>query len=51
MRIDWAKSMHLSPASRVRQARGFALIDLLFVVALIGMLAAMSTPGLMRARA
>lgn len=43
--------MQLPPASRTRQVRGFALIDLLFVIAIIGVLAGLATPGLMRARA
>jgi type II secretory pathway pseudopilin PulG len=43
--------MQLSPPMRAREARGFALIDLLFVIAIIGMLSAIATPGLMRARA
>jgi type II secretory pathway pseudopilin PulG len=40
-----------SPTSRVREARGFALIDLLFVIAIIGVIASMAMPGLIRARA
>ena len=35
----------------VRSARGFALIDLLFVIAIIGVVASMAMPGLIRARA
>ncbi len=51
MRTHWARTMQLSPAMRAQEARGFALIDLLFVIAIIGVIAAMSTPGLLRARA
>ena len=38
--------------ARTRGAReaGFTLIDMLFVVALIGLIASMAIPGLMRAR-
>jgi prepilin-type N-terminal cleavage/methylation domain-containing protein len=37
--------------SRPRTDRGFALIDLLFVIAIIGVIASMAMPGLLRARA
>ncbi len=37
------------PGRRGRQA-GFTLIDMLFVVAIVGLLASMAVPGLMRAR-
>jgi hypothetical protein len=37
-------------ASPVRNEAGFSLIDMLFVVALIGLLSTLAIPGLMRAR-
>jgi type II secretory pathway pseudopilin PulG len=43
--------MRILTASRHRQDAGFALIDLLFVVALIAVIASMAMPGLLRARA
>lgn len=42
--------MHLAARKRARGDAGFTLIDMLFVVALVGLLASMAIPGLMRAR-
>jgi type II secretory pathway pseudopilin PulG len=50
--------MELTPSTSIRTGRrsaaagqaGFTLIDMLFVVGLIGLLASMAIPGLMRAR-
>src|SRR5204862_6578604 len=42
--------MELSPRKHRRSEEGFTLIDMLFVVALIGLLASMAIPGLMKAR-
>lgn len=42
--------MELTPLKRKRADAGFTLIDMLFVVALIGLLASMAIPGLMKAR-
>jgi type II secretory pathway pseudopilin PulG len=42
--------METTPAINRRHEAGFTLIDLLFVIALIGVLASMAIPGLMRAR-
>jgi|SRR3954464_8275110 prepilin-type N-terminal cleavage/methylation domain-containing protein len=42
--------MKLMPRRKRRSDAGFTLIDMLFVVALIGLLASMAIPGLMKAR-
>jgi type IV pilus assembly protein PilA len=42
--------MELTPRKRIRRDAGFTLIDMLFVVGLIGLLASLAIPGLMRAR-
>lgn len=42
--------MDLTPSKRSSREAGFTLIDMLFVVALVGLLASMAIPGLMRAR-
>src|SRR3954470_15313026 len=42
--------MELTSPKRIRRDAGFTLIDMLFVVGLIGLLASMAIPGLIRAR-
>jgi type II secretory pathway pseudopilin PulG len=42
--------MATTTAARVGNPKGFTLIDLLFVIALIGVLSPLAIPGLMRAR-
>jgi prepilin-type N-terminal cleavage/methylation domain-containing protein len=42
--------MQLMPTKQIRRDAGFTLIDMLFVIALIGLLASLAIPGLMRAR-
>jgi prepilin-type N-terminal cleavage/methylation domain-containing protein len=42
--------MELTPSLGRRHEAGFTLIDMLFVVAIVGLLASMAIPGLMRAR-
>jgi len=47
---EWDIDMKLMPRRQRRSDAGFTLIDMLFVVALIGLLASMAIPGLMKAR-
>jgi type II secretory pathway pseudopilin PulG len=42
--------MKLTPSRSRRREAGFTLIDILFVIAILGLLASMAIPGLMRAR-
>ena len=42
--------MDSSKVGAVRNESGFTLIDLLFVIAIIGLLSTLAIPGLMRAR-
>jgi prepilin-type N-terminal cleavage/methylation domain-containing protein len=42
--------MDTKPLKRRRRDAGFTLIDMLFVVALVGLLASLAIPGLMKAR-
>lgn len=42
--------MERNPSGRRRRDAGFTLVDMLFVVAIVGLLASMAIPGLMRAR-
>jgi prepilin-type N-terminal cleavage/methylation domain-containing protein len=42
--------MTVTPTRRGPREAGFTLIDMLFVVAIVGLLASMAIPGLMRAR-
>jgi hypothetical protein len=44
------EDMRLTPTKSLRGEAGFTLIDMLFVVALVGLLASMAIPGLMKAR-
>ena len=42
--------MGTTTAARVENQKGFTLIDMLFVIALVGVLSTLAIPGLMRAR-
>ena len=42
--------MGTSTAVSVQNQKGFTLIDMLFVIALIGVISTLAIPGLMRAR-
>jgi hypothetical protein len=46
---EWGR-MTLSNARRARPDAGFTLIDLLYVIALIGLISSLAIPGMMRAR-
>jgi hypothetical protein len=45
-----AQGANMTPHKSRRSEAGFTLIDMLFVVALVGLLASMAIPGLMKAR-
>jgi hypothetical protein len=52
-RVDFTRPYpdpYMTPSSSRRGEAGFTLIDMLFVVALVGLLASLAIPGLMRAR-
>ena len=48
--LNGAQPMTARRATTRRREAGFTLIDMMFVVALVGLLMTMAIPGLMRAR-
>src|SRR5829696_8207825 len=51
-RVSQERTMPTTATSleRVKNQKGFTLIDMLFVIAIIGLLSTLAIPGLMRAR-
>lgn len=46
----WGMNMKANRRRRARSQAGFTLLDMMFVVALVGLLSSLALPGLMRAR-